>query len=147
MPRSPKELPLRKRLQRQCDYCDETFSPHPRLGTRQKTCGKALCKLACRAAYKRQYRKDNHQLVQDIEKKRRVSRPLDFWKQYRKKNPGYEKRNRAQSLLRKQLRRVGLQRQLDIVQLIDPPSKLDSLVGFATSHRLLLEACSLKSAA
>jgi hypothetical protein len=49
--------------------------------------------------------------------------------------------------LRKKLKKAGLQRQLDIVQLIDPPEKLATLVEFATSHRSLLEECRVKPAA
>jgi hypothetical protein len=43
--------------------------------------------------------------------------------------------------------KAGLQRQLDIVQLIDPPGKLEQVIGFATSHRSLLCECLGKSAA
>lgn len=134
-------------LQRQCVSCHERFSPHPRLGSRQKTCGKERCLKAHRAAYRRRYRSEDPKAEQDIRQKQKDSRPPDFWKNYRGDHPLSTARNRANSRLRKQLAKDGLQRQLDIVQLIDPPEKLDQLVGFAMSHRSLLRECLGKSAA
>jgi hypothetical protein len=134
-------------LQRQCVSCHERFSPHPRLGNRQKTCGKKSCCKAHRAAYRRRYRSEDPQAEQDMRQKQKNSRPSGFWKNYRRDHPLSTARNRANSRLRKQLAKAGLQRQLDIVQLIDPPEKLDRLVGFATSHRSLLWECLGNSAA
>jgi hypothetical protein len=134
-------------LQRQCDCCREGFTPNPRLWARQRTCGKASCLKVHRAAYRRQYRSENHQAEQDIQKKRRESRPRDHWKNYRRDHPVASARNRANSRLRKRLEKAGLQRQLDIVQLVDPPEKLDVMYRFATSHRSLLGECLRKSAA
>jgi hypothetical protein len=144
----PKEVRIRATgLQRRCVCCQERFRPHPRLRDRQKTCGKASCRKSHRAAFRREYRKKNPQAEQDIQKKRRESRSPEFWKNYRREHPLSTARNRANSRLRKQLAKVGLQRQLDIVQLVDPPGKLDTLMGFATSHRSLLCECLGRSAA
>jgi hypothetical protein len=114
---------------------------------RQRTCGQEVCKRAYRAAFRREYRKKNPKAEQDIEKKRRDARPADFWNAYRQAHPIATARNRANSRLRKKLSKAGLQRQLDIVQLIDPPSKLEAVIGFATSHRSLLFECLCKAAA
>lgn len=143
----PREVRAQQRLQRQCVSCKSQFHPHPRLGTRQKTCGKDSCQRKHRAGYRRNYRRENLQADQEYESKRRKNRPSDYWKKYREAHPTYTQRNRAQSQLRKKLKKVGLQRQLDIVQLIDPPEKLDALIGFATSHRSLLEECRVRPAA
>lgn len=140
-------LILTPRLQRHCVGCRTLFAPNPRVGDRQKTCGKFTCRKAHRAAFRRAYRNKNHQSEQDIEKKRKNSRGPDFWKKYRRDHPESTARNRANSLLKKRLLKAGLQRQLDIVQLIDPPEKLNSLLEFATSHRSLLFECLLKTAA
>ena len=134
-------------LQLQCYYCGNWFHPSPRLGKRQKTCGKDSCRKAHRARYRRVYRIQNPKEEREIQEKRKKDRPVDFWKQYRSTHPIYTSRNRANSKLRKRLAKVGLQRQLDIVQLIDPPAKLELVVGFATSHRYLLEQCLGKAAA
>jgi len=144
----PREVRIRApALQRHCDCCHERFLPSLRLRDRQKTCGKATCRKSYGAAYRRRYRNVNLQAEQDIQKKRRESRPRDYWKKYRQDRPIATARNRANSRLRKKLIKAGLQRQLDIVQLFDPPGKLDALVRFATSHRSLLDECLRKSAA
>jgi len=89
----------------------------------------------------------NPKAEQEIEQKRRDARPPDFWKAYRQSRPVATARNRANSRLRKKLSKAGLQRQLDMVQLIDPPEKLEAVVEFATSHRSLLFECLRKAAA
>jgi hypothetical protein len=45
------------------------------------------------------------------------------------------------------LAQAGLQRQLDIVQVLDPPGYFDRFEGFAMSHRSLVEACQARRAA
>ena len=140
-------LILPSRLQRHCVGCRTLFTPNPRVGDRQKTCGKSICRKTHRAAFRRAYRKKNIQSERDIEKKRKESRGPDFWKNYRRDHPESTARNQANSMLKKRLLKAGLQRQLDIVQLVDPPEKLNSLTEFATSHRWLLCKCLLKTAA
>lgn len=144
---SPKEKRTRHGLQRQCVSCESRFTPHHRLGIRQKTCGKAPCRRKHRAGYRRKYRRTNSESEQGYEKKRREARPPDFWKKFRESHPSYVTRNRAQARFRKQLNKAGLQRQLDIVQLFDPPEKLGALMTFATSHRSLLQECGYRPAA
>jgi hypothetical protein len=129
---------------RKCRVCRRQFVPHPRLGNRQQTCGSEKCRRVHRASYRRKYRSINSEAESGYEAKRKAARPKDYWKQYRDRHLESTTRNRAQSRLRKQLRRAGLQRQLDIVQLIDPIEKLETVVRFATSHRSLLEECLIK---
>ena len=146
----PKEvvrIQVHRVLQRRCVCCHKQFRPHPRVGVRQKTCGETLCRNAHRASWRRKFRKKNPQAEQDIQRKIREARAPEFWKNYRKNHPLGSARNRAQSRLRKRLTKVGLQRQLDIVQLVDPPGKLAAVIEFATSHRSLLFECLGKSAA
>lgn len=130
---------------RRCVICAVSFRASPRLQTRQKTCGKACCVRSHRAAYRRQYRKSSQEAELGYQQKRKASQGVDYWKQYRDAHPVSTARNRANSRLRKLLLKSGLQRQLDIVQLIDPIEKLDVVVGFATSHRSLLEECLCKA--
>jgi hypothetical protein len=100
-----------------------------------------------RAGYRRKYRIKNPHAEQGYAQKQKDHRSTDFWKKYRENHPVYTDRNRSQTRLRKKLKKAGLQRQLDIVQLVDPPSKLATLVEFATSHRSLLQECRVKPAA
>lgn len=127
-----------------CVSCRREFIPSPRLGKRQKTCGDKACEQLQRAGYRRQYRKTNLEAEAGYESKRREARGAEFWPKYREDHPVSTARNRAQSRLRKKLKKAGLQRQLDIVQLVDPIGNLDLVVGFATSHRSLLEQCVCK---
>lgn len=124
-----------------CTVCKVSFVPNPRLGGRQKTCGKAECRRAAHAKYRRGYRKVNRDVEAEYQEKQRLSRQDGFWLRYREAHPESTERNRANSRLRKKLQKEGLQRQLDIVQLIDPIEKLDAVVRFATSHRSLLAEC------
>jgi hypothetical protein len=94
-----------------------------------------------RAKYRRRYRKANPEAEKGYSDKQRESRGGRYWKAYREMHPDTTLRNRANGRLRKRLKKAGLQRQLDIVQLIDPIEKLDAVVGFATSHRSLLHEC------
>ena len=143
----PSKVRALHRSQRQCVSCKSRFHSHPRLGSRQKTCGLESCRLKHRAGYRRKYRRENSQAEHEYSQKWKEARPPDFWKEYRKAHPVYAARNRAQASLRKKLSKVGLQRQLDIVQLIDPPGKLGTLIEFATSHRSLLYECGGRAAA
>ena len=130
-----------------CSECKSTFRPHPRLKDRQKTCTKKTCQLSYRARYRKRYRRKNLQTETDSQAKTKSNRAPDYWKKYRAKNPSSSARNRAQTRLRKQLRQLGLQRQLDILQVFDPPGYFDLYQRFATSHRSLLLACQATRAA
>lgn len=124
-----------------CKGCGDWFPSHPRLGKRQRTCGKEACRKRYRARYRRRYRRVNRKEELGYQSKRKANRPLDYWKNYRASHPAYVLRNQAASRLRKQLGRQGLQRQLDIVQLVVFPKKIDAFRQFATSHRSLLRQC------
>jgi hypothetical protein len=130
-----------------CFECKKSFLPSPRLKSRQKTCRERACQLAYRARYRRQYRRKNFEAEEDSRKKTKASRSSNFWKEYRKSHASSSERNRLNTKLRKRLRNAGLQRQLDIVQVVDPTGYFDLFQGFATSHRSLLEECHATSAA
>lgn len=119
-----------------CTICRNKFSPSPRLGKRQKTCGKACCRKSHRAQYRRQYRKSNA----DTEKEYCSKRAAGYWREYRSRHPEYVRRNRLRSRIAQRVRRLGLQRQLDIVELVEFPNKIEVIVEFATSTRSLWEA-------
>lgn len=143
----PSTVRVRSCLQRKCICCGKKFRPHPRLGARQRLCGKDTCRKLNRTKYQRRYRKENPLSEQAIRSKIRESRTPDFWKTYRKNNISSTDRNRANSRLKKHLTKTGLQRKLDIVQLFVPIDKSDTLLQFATSHRSLLCECQGSAAA
>lgn len=122
-----------------CSECKNKFNPHPRLRLRQKTCGKRECVLTHRARYRRKYRSINADSEKGYQQKVKTNRQPDFWKKYRSTHPESTKRNCLSAKLRKRLKCAGLQRQLDIVEVVDPPGFFDQFYGFAMSHRSLLE--------
>jgi hypothetical protein len=99
------------------------------------------CQLKHRARYRRDYRREFRETDQEYADKAKTSRPKEYWKNYRKTHPKSTELNRLNTRLRKQLSRAGLQRQLDIVQVIDPPGYFDLFREFATSHRSLIAGC------
>lgn len=119
-----------------CSICLDKIRTNPRLGDRQKTCGKTCCKKAHRAQYRREYRRANA----DAEKEYRSKRGADYWREYRSSHPEYVRRNRLRSRIAQRVRRSGLQRQLDILELVEFPDKISVVVEFATSTRSLWEA-------
>ena len=98
-----------KNHKNECECCHIEFSPSPRLGARQKTCGAILCKKHHRAKYRRHYRKENAA----IEKEYRSKRPTGYWREYRSGHPNYVNKNRFMNRMAQRVRRAGLQRQLD----------------------------------
>lgn len=130
-----------------CSECKKSFRPHPRLKVRQKTCTLKACQLKYRARYRKRYRGENPEPDREYREKAKANRPAHFWKNYRKSHLQSSERNRLNAKLRKKLKRAGLQRQLDIVQVNDPLGYFDLFLGFATSHRSLLQACEATHAA
>ena len=105
----------RSNKRKPCAICRECIYPNPRLGRRQKTCGRQACKKAYRAQYRCRYRRKNRQIDREYEEKRSSKRPSDYWINYRKDHPDYVMRNRIATRLRKRLSKNGLQRQFDAV--------------------------------
>jgi hypothetical protein len=130
-----------------CSECKNFFRPSPRLKSRQKTCAVRACQLKHRARYRKQYRCKNPGPDREYQEKTKANRTAQFWKEYRASHPRSSERNRMLARLRKKLLRVGLQRQLDIVQVLDPPGYFELFAGFAMSHRSLVSACQATRAA
>jgi len=124
-----------------CSECKKSFRAHPRLKSRQKICGLKACKLKHHARYRRGYRLEFRDADREYADKAKTNRPKDYWKKYRKTHPKSTELNRLNTRLRKRLTRAGLQRQLDIVQVIDPSGYFDLFQEFATSHRSLIAGC------
>jgi hypothetical protein len=65
-------------------------------------------------------------------------KPSGYWPRYRDAHPKSTQRNREQTRLRAHLKRQGLQRNLDIAQVAENPSKGKAFLGFAKIHRCLI---------
>jgi hypothetical protein len=86
----------------------------------------------CQKGWKRK----NHDACFENQKNWRAANP-DYWRTYREKNPGYTKRNRVQSRLRKKMSKVGLQRKLDILEVSVISMEFWNLPRFAKQTRSL----------
>ena len=93
--------------ERRCLYCQEIFQPS-KFQPRQAVCGEAECQRKRRTDYHRrkiasdpEYREG----CRDSPRKWRA-RNLEYWKQYRQKNPAAVERNRQQQKLRDRKRKL-----------------------------------------
>lgn len=123
---------------RVCPWCKRPFSPHPRLGPRQKCCGSPECRKKQKALSQSRWVSKNKKVYQDGQRDWRKANP-GYWKKYRASNPLYVTKNRLQSRFRKAfaLSKTGLQNRIDILQLPDNQSNLWDLNRFAKENRSL----------
>lgn len=102
------------KLKRICPWCKRSFSPHPRLGTRQKCCGDAACRKKQKALSHSRWIARNKKVYKDGQRDWRQSHS-DYWKNYRASHPAYVTNNRLQSRARKamSISKIGLQNNPD----------------------------------
>ena len=68
---------------KKCPYCKTRFTPHPKVGERQITCGAPACKAALKSDNNRKWRQRNPDYHRDyprvkdcLEQKPELSRPV-----------------------------------------------------------------------
>jgi len=102
---------------KKCPYCKTQFTPHPKVGDRQITCGKPACKKALKSDNNRRWRQRNPDYYS-----KGYSRLKDwleenpgYLKRYRGSHPEYVKKNREAQRVRDRRKRLRLdiQAQLD----------------------------------
>lgn len=122
-----------------CSWCRLSFVPNPRLGKRQKSCGKPECRKKQKHHSHSRWKSHNRQIYQSGLKDWRVAHP-DYWKNYRSSHPHYTANNRQQSKIRKalSLSKIGLQKRIDILQLTDNQKGIWSIARFAKQPRSLI---------
>ena len=76
---------IRKAKMKKCPYCKTCFTPHVKVGARQKTCGSPECKKALKSENNKRWRQRNADCCQNDYP--RVKEWLD-------QNPGYLKKYR-----------------------------------------------------
>lgn len=121
---------------RNCPFCLKDYVPHPRLGKRQKTCGRPDCKRKQNRLCQKDWKRKNRDACRENQKNWRDANP-DYWQNYRKQHPSYTLRNRAQSRWRKRMSRLGLQRKLDILEVHVNSMEFWNLPRFAKYTRSL----------
>ncbi len=113
---------------KECEHCGEGFTPHRRLGKRQRTCGKDVCRQWLAAENKRQWIKNNREYYAGPEEQQRLRQwaaDRTYWKDYRRTHPDYVERNRMATRERMKARRAMFAKQDSIRK--DPVGYLQGL--------------------
>lgn len=101
---------------KKCPYCKSFFIPHPRVGKRQKTCGKPDCRKRLKAKNNRRWRRKNPDYFQNDY--HRVKTWLDehpgYLKTYRENNTDYVKKNREAQRVRDRGKKIRLDIQAQL---------------------------------
>ena len=101
---------------KKCLYCKTQFIPHPKVGKRQKTCGKPACKKALKSDNNRKWRQRNPDYYS-----KGYSRLKDwleenpgYLKRYRGSHPEYVKKNREAQRVRDRRKKLRLDIQAQL---------------------------------
>ena len=101
---------------KECPYCKTQFIPHPKVGKRQKTCGKPACKKALKSDNNRKWRQRNPDYYS-----KGYSRLKDwleenpgYLKRYRGSHPAYVKKNREAQRVRDRRKKLRLDIQAQL---------------------------------
>lgn len=122
---------MKIRRKMRCPWCSALFVPHPRLKSRQRTCGSADCKRRQNLLAQRRWKRRNPIVYRQGQSDWKRVRNDNFWKDWRDEHPEYVVRNRILTRIRKSLfkRKTGLQRKLDILQLFEKQVKFKRYCG------------------
>lgn len=110
---------------RRCGHCGRFFTVSPRVGERQKFCGRQACQRFRKSQWTRQKlrRDEAYRLNQaDAQRLWRQKNP-GYWRAYRQRSPAYTQRNREQQ--RERNRRLRVQRSSPL----QPVAKMDEIKG------------------
>ena len=101
---------------KECPYCKTRFTPHPKVGDRQKICGKLACKKALKSDNNRKWRQRNPDYYS-----KGYSRLKDwleenpgYLKRYRGSHPEYVKKNREAQRVRDRRKKLRLDIQAQL---------------------------------
>ena len=101
---------------KKCPYYKAHFAPHPKVGSRQKTCGRPECKKALKAEDNKRWRQKNPDYYRDDYP--RVKEWLDqnpgYLKNYRRKHPEYVQKNRQAQRVRDRSKKLRLDIQAQL---------------------------------
>ena len=106
---------------KECECCHDVFEVNPRLGKRQRVCGKTVCRRWRAAASQRRWRLKNP----DYDEGSADRHPCGYWKDYRSQHPGAVERNRTTTRERMRAQRTLFATQDSIRR--DPVGYLEGL--------------------
>jgi len=101
---------------KKCPYCKTPFTPHVKVGDRQKTCGKAACKKALKSENNRRWRQRNPDHYRNDYPRLRewLDQNPGYLKHYRESHPEYEKKNRKAQRVRDRRKKLRLDIQAQL---------------------------------
>lgn len=101
---------------KECPYCKTQFTPHPKVGKRQKICGEPACKSALKADNNRKWRERNPDChCNDYPRvKEWLEQNPGYLKEYRESHPEYVKKNREAQRVRDRRKKLHLDIQAQL---------------------------------
>ena len=101
---------------KECPYCKTQFTPHPKVGKRQKICGEPACKSALKADNNRKWRERNPDChCNDYPRvKEWLEQKPGYLKNYRESHPEYVKKNREAQRVRDRRKKLHLDIQAQL---------------------------------
>ncbi len=95
---------------KKCPYCKTPFSPDPKVGNRQKTCGKPACKRALKAENNRRWHQKNFGYYRNDYSRLRtwLQHNPGYLKCYRESHPEYIEKNRKAQKVRDRRKKLRL---------------------------------------
>ena len=101
---------------KKCPYCKTQFTPHPKVGKRQKICGEPACKSALKANNNRKWRERNPDYYCDDypRVKEWLKQKPEYLKEYRESHPEYVKKNREAQRERDRRKKLRLDIQAQL---------------------------------
>ena len=100
---------------KKCPYCKTQFTPHPKVGKRQITCGKPACKAALKSDNNRKWRQRNPDYHCDYPRvKDCLEQKPEYLKKYRESHPEYVEKNREAQRVRDRRKKLRLDIQAQL---------------------------------
>ena len=94
---------------KKCPYCKTRFTPHPKVGERQITCGAPACKAALKSDNNRKWRQRNPDYHRDYPRvKDWLEQKPGYLKKYRESHPEYVEKNREAQRVRDRRKKLRL---------------------------------------
>jgi len=101
---------------KECPYCKTQFTPHPKVGKRQKICGEPACKSALKADNNRKWRERNPDCHQNDYPRVKdwLEQKPGYLKSYRESHPEYVEKNRNAQRVRDRRKKLNLDIQAQL---------------------------------
>ena len=101
---------------KKCPYCKTHFIPHVKVGARQKTCGRPVCKKALKSENNKRWRQRNANCCQNDypRVKEWLNQNPGYLKKYRHGHPEYVQKNREAQRVRDRSKKLRLDIQAQL---------------------------------